>query len=383
MQVPRAGLEAAPSALCILDALLRRRAFFLFNISPLNLRWTMESFQHSEYNELVSAALELVSRLKTRPAGSTLGPGSSTKNNGKARRGAGGEAGSSPLRQRCIWGCSKLSGSPPREDHSFQTFLLTLRLVPSLPFIAFSGGGFCMPNGMLEKALLPGWAPDAMQLIHFYSREQVSRASQAASLKTTLFIWPQALEESEGIGHDSMPTSSRNTLWVPRGAVVQHLRTAASPESHLCSRVGSECSRSVGWHPRPGTRGHRCACTSLVCFGAATFSTAATNPAGPAASRRLYGLACMCIKRRTQPPGCGETPFCLYFPPIPAPVLTFTAQTRMCTSRACPRVRRLRDLQQAGETRYLREGKEKYLLLEPEIAKAKGFVFHPQTTAMW
>ena len=208
MQVPRAGLEAAPSALCILDALLRRRAFFLFNISPLNLRWTMESFQHSEYNELVSAALELVSRLKTRPAGSTLGPGSSTKNNGKARRGAGGEAGSSPLRQRCIWGCSKLSGSPPREDHSFQTFLLTLRLVPSLPFIAFSGGGFCMPNGMLEKALLPGWAPDAMQLIHFYSREQVSRASQAASLKTTLFIWPQALEESEGAGLITFPWSA-------------------------------------------------------------------------------------------------------------------------------------------------------------------------------
>lgn len=88
VQVPRARLEAAPSAPCILDAPLRRRAFFLFHISPLNLRWTMESFQHSEYNELVSAALEFVSRLKTRPAGSTLGPGSSTKNNGKARRGA-------------------------------------------------------------------------------------------------------------------------------------------------------------------------------------------------------------------------------------------------------------------------------------------------------
>lgn len=85
MRVLRAGLEAAPSAPCILDALLRRRASFLFNTSPLNLHWTMESFQHSEYNELVSAALEFVSRLKTRPAGSTLGPGSSTKNNGKAR----------------------------------------------------------------------------------------------------------------------------------------------------------------------------------------------------------------------------------------------------------------------------------------------------------
>lgn len=84
MQVPRAGLAAAPSAL---DALLRRRVFFLFNVSPLNLRWTMESFQHSEYNELVSAAPEFVSRLETQPAGSTLGPASSTKNNGKAGEG--------------------------------------------------------------------------------------------------------------------------------------------------------------------------------------------------------------------------------------------------------------------------------------------------------
>lgn len=75
---------------------------------------------------------------------------------------------------------------------------------------------------MLEKALLPGWAPDAMQLIHFYSWEQVPRASQAASLKLTLFIWPQALGKPEGTGHDSITTCSQNTLQVPCRTVVQH-----------------------------------------------------------------------------------------------------------------------------------------------------------------
>lgn len=54
-------------------------------VSPLRLRWAMESFQRSEHNEVVSvsAALQLVSRLEPRPAGSMLGPDSSTKNNGK------------------------------------------------------------------------------------------------------------------------------------------------------------------------------------------------------------------------------------------------------------------------------------------------------------
>lgn len=79
-----------------------------------------------------------------------------------------------------MWGSSKLSESPPREDHSFQTFLLTLLLVPSLP-----SGRFCVPNGMLEQAL-PGWAPDAMQLIHLYGWEQVPCTSQAAPSKTML-----------------------------------------------------------------------------------------------------------------------------------------------------------------------------------------------------
>lgn len=94
-----------------------------------------------EYNELISPALEFVPRPQTRPAGSTLGPGSGTKNSGKARRGAAGATGSSPRGQRCIWGCSKPSDAPPREDHSFQTLLLTLRLVPTLPFAALPGGG--------------------------------------------------------------------------------------------------------------------------------------------------------------------------------------------------------------------------------------------------
>lgn len=52
-----------------------------------------------------------------------------------------------------------------------------------------------MPNGTLGQALLPGWAPDATQLIHFYSWEQVPRAPRAASLEITLVIWPQALGE--------------------------------------------------------------------------------------------------------------------------------------------------------------------------------------------
>lgn len=56
------------------------------------------------------------------------------------------------------------------------------------------------------------------------------------------------------------------------------------------------------------------------------------------------------------------------------PVLTFTAQTRMC-----PHVQRLRAL---GGASTCGEEKKKNPVLEPEIGKAKGFVFHPQTSAM-
>lgn len=51
MQVLRAALGAAPLALCIPGALLRRKASLLFIISALNLCWAMEFFQHSDYNE--------------------------------------------------------------------------------------------------------------------------------------------------------------------------------------------------------------------------------------------------------------------------------------------------------------------------------------------
>lgn len=149
-----------------------------------------------------------------------------------------------------------------------------------------------MPNGMLEKALLPGWAPDAMQLIHFYSWEQVSRASQAASLKTALFIWPQALEKSEGIGRDSMPTSSRNTLRVPHGAVVQHL----TPLHGCIARFSPVQQGGLRVQPQhrlaPPGQGHGA-------IGMPTPSSRSSElvPLAPtAASCRLYGLTCTCIK---------------------------------------------------------------------------------------
>ena len=79
-----------------------------------------------------------------------LGPDRSTKHNG---------------RQHPLPGDSTASGTAlilhQGEDHSFQTILLTLRLVPLLPFIMLSGCRLCVPNDILEKALLPGWAPDA------------------------------------------------------------------------------------------------------------------------------------------------------------------------------------------------------------------------------
>lgn len=70
------------------------------------------------------------------------------------------------------------------------------------------------------------------------------------------------------------------------------------------------------------------------------------------------------------------------FPPTPAPVLTSAAQTRTRPSRERPRVQRLPGLRRAGESRCLRRGEGEKLPSEPEVGKAKGFVFHPQTAAM-
>lgn len=134
---------------------------------------------------------------------------------------------------------------------------------------------------MLGKALLPGWAPDAMQLIHFYSREQVSRASRAALLKITLFIWPQALEGSEGIGHSWCPPAPET----PCGATVLLHHPSLTHES----REGSECllaplARVTGpgpcLHLTPGLQSH-----SDQSWGCA-------EPPG------LHGLTCVCIKQR-------------------------------------------------------------------------------------
>lgn len=123
---------------------------------------------------------------------------------------------------------------------------------------------------MLGKALLPGWAPDAMQLIHFYSREQVSRASRAALLKITLFIWPQALEGSEGIGHSWCPPAPET----PCGATVLLHHPSLTHES-------KEGSLGACWHPWPGSQDQGHACTSLLGFRATVTSPGVVqNPQG-------------------------------------------------------------------------------------------------------
>lgn len=158
-----------------------------------------------------------------------------------------------------------------------------------------------MPNGMLlEQALLPGWAPDAMQLIHFYSWEQVSRASQAASLETTLFIWPQAPEKSEGVGHRSVTTSSRNALRVPRGAAVQHavpLHGCAarfSPEQRGAERGGLRGQPQHRLSPPRWGQGAVAVPTPRSCAA----ELVASLPQQPVlqGSRRLHRLTCTSIK---------------------------------------------------------------------------------------
>lgn len=230
---------------------------------------------------------------------------------------------------------------------------------------------------MLEKALLPGWAPDATQLIHFYSQEQVPRASQAASLKLTLFIWPQALGKPEGTSHDSITTCSQNTLQVPCRTVAQH----RVPLHHLILTCVAErapgAAAALSGTLWAGPWSHRCARILHMCFRAAAFSAAATSwDLQPPVA--LWPDLCVHTMKNMV-----RNSFLPLLSPVPIPVLTFAAQTRMGTSREHPWVQRLRDLQQDGESQYLWGGKEKNLLLELEMGKARGFVFHLQATAMW
>ena len=180
-----------------------------------------------------------------------------------------------------------------------------------------------MPNGTLEKALLPGWPPDAMQLIHFYSREQVSHASQAAPLKTTLFILPQAPGKPEGIGHNSVPAGSTNAFRVPHGAAAQHLAPLHRPV----------LTRAAGWAlgtaAAPGRDTGPWVCPRLACFGAAGFRTGAANAAAPVALRpglRVHEMESTAAGPR------GNS----FFPVLSSDCCARAAQTRTCRSRACP-----------------------------------------------
>lgn len=114
-----------------------------------------------------------------------------------------------------------------------------------------------------------------MQLIHFYSREQVSRASQAARSEAALCL----------------PTTSARSS--------RRAAAPAPPSSHHIRQ------RSSGG-PGTGTRGRGHAHTLLTTTRgrahcrAATFGTRATKFSGHASSRGEHSLSCQCTKGRTR-----------------------------------------------------------------------------------
>lgn len=221
-----------------------------------------------------------------------------------------------------------------------------------------------MPNGTQGQALLPGWAPDATQLIHFHSGEQVPRASQAAGLEIALVIWPQALGKSKGISHDSMPTSSSNVFRVPCRAAARLHRPI------LTLRLGG---LQLQLQHRPGPPGR--AVGLELC----------PHPARLLRSRclryrqhSLPGLYTQpaCAQNQEHSSGAGDkllfTCTFLQFPCSPSPHKHGCAHT----APTCPAAARSAASGEVGTC-----GRERKNLWEPEIGKAKGFVFPSQTAA--
>lgn len=143
----------------------------------------------------------------------------------------------------------------------------------------------------------------------------------------------------------------------PQKRPVGPLFCCTTPVSPHESREGSGCllaplARVTGpgpcLHLTPGLQSH-----SDQSWGCA-------EPPG------LHGLTCVCIKRRNS--------FSLVLSPSSCACAHLHCSDKDVPTRP--------ETASSGRSQYLWGGKEKNPVLEPEIGKAKGFVFHPQTSAM-
>lgn len=134
--------------------------------------------------------------------------------------------------------------------------------------------------------------------------------------------------------------------------------TASSPDALWSNRKSSGCSHSIIQHPQQGTWGQSCElqpCRDVQ------------PPIGFTSSPALH-------KMKDRGTGLWRNPFLPVFSPIPAP----RHKQRHAQAEGAHTSRS----QQAEESQCRRGGKGKPLLLELGIGKAKGFVFHHQSTAM-